>query len=435
MGIRAISRALAALLAALLAAWAPAAAALDRDPARDPLGFLEQTVAAACSLADPGAEALGEALGARLLEERRLGLAGARRRYALPDGGELVLLRQGAPDLLRRFVVELYQDVGEERPEPLAMAVAGGDCRIFHGRRMGRDRAGEIVEIVILGTGDDGALAPTGATEPINPPLPAGRDPGGVTVALFDSGLNYTLPPFAERLARDPAGRPLGYDFWDLDPRPFDNHPLASPFLPQRHGTAVASVLLTEAPATRLLPYRYPRPDMARMAEMVAAAAEAGAVIVAMPMGSNRKTDWQAFAEAARAHPEMLFIVSAGNNGRDIDERPVYPAALALENLLVVSSADGDGRPAPGSNWGPVAVDLLVPAEGLPIIAFSGEASRGSGSSFAVTRTAALAARILARQPALRAAQLKQAILDLAVPASVPPTTRHGWIPEPEALP
>ena len=430
---RASPRALA--LAAVLAGAATATAALDGDPVRAPLAFLDRAVAAACSPADPGAKAMGAALGATLLDERRLGRAGARRRYALPGGDELVVLRQGTPDLLRHLVVELHQVVGGERPEPVAMAIAGGDCRIFHGRRMGRDQAGEIVEIVILGIGDDGTLAPTGATEPINPPVPAGRDPGGVTVALFDSGLNYTLPPFAERLARDPAGRPLGYDFWDLDARPFDNHPLASPFLPRRHGTAVASVLLAEAPETRLLPYRYPRPDMARMADMVAAAGAAGAVIVAMPMGSNRETDWQAFARAARAHPEMLFIVSAGNNGRDIDRRPVYPAVLDLENLLVVSSADGDGRPAPGSNWGPVAVDLLVPAEGLTVIAFSGAPSRGSGSSFAVTRLAALAARLLARRPAWRAAQLKQAILDLAVPAPAPPTTRHGWIPRPEALP
>ena len=54
----------------------------------------------------------------------------------------------------------------------------------------------------------------------------------------------------------------------------------------------------------------------------------------------------------ARQHDNMLFVVSAGNNGRDIDSQPVYPASLNLDNLLTVTSSDEDGYPADGSNWG-----------------------------------------------------------------------------------
>ena len=66
---------------------------------------------------------------------------------------------------------------------------------------------------------------------------------------------------------------------------------------------------------------------MARMAGAVEIAAAAGASIVALPMGSRRAEDWTAFAAAAEAHPEMLFVVSAGNDGR----RPRRCAALSRE--------------------------------------------------------------------------------------------------------
>ncbi|MEQ9124375.1 MAG: hypothetical protein RIM80_17630, partial [Alphaproteobacteria bacterium] len=127
-------------------------------------------------------------------------------------------------------------------------------------------------------------------------------DPGGVTVAHIDSGVNYRLPQIAARLARDDEGRFLGRDLWDGDGRPFDGDTGRSPFFPIRHGTPVASLLIAEAPNVRLLPIRYPRPDMTRMAEAVAIAAAAGARIVALPMGSRDPDDWAAFAAAAQAH-------------------------------------------------------------------------------------------------------------------------------------
>ena len=105
-------------------------------------------------------------------------------------------------------------------------------------------------------------LAPTGARELLNPAAPTGVDPVGVTVALVDSGVNYLLPTIAAGLARHGDGTLLGYDYWDMDDRPFDANPARSPFFPQRHGTRVASVILAEAPAVRLIPYRYPRPDL-----------------------------------------------------------------------------------------------------------------------------------------------------------------------------
>ncbi len=206
-----------------------------------------------------------------------------------------------------------------------------------------------------------------------------------------------------------------------------------SPFFPIRHGTPVASLLVKEAPLVRLVPVRYPRPDMTRMAEAVRLAATAGASIVAMPMGSRRPEDWTDFSEAAAAHPEILFVVSAGNDGRDIDKTPLYPASLFLGNMIVVTSADDFGRLAPGSNWGAVSVDLMVPAEQLEVTDYRGARGTASGSSYAVPRVAALAARLKGANPDWSADDLKQAIFARSVAPLErgPPRVAVGWIPNP----
>jgi hypothetical protein len=223
---------------------------------------------------------------------------------------------------------------------------------------------------------------------------------------MVDSGVNYLLPEINRRLARDADNQLIGYDFWDMDALPFDAHPVNSGFFLQRHGTRTASLLLREAPGIELVPYRYPRPDMSRMQALVEHAASNQVAILGMPLGSNKAEDWGSFARAARAHPQLLFIASAGNDGRDIDERPVYPASLDLENLLVVTSADDFVNPAERTNWGRISVDYMVPAERREALDYSGVETRVSGSSYAVSRVTALAARLKTTHPDWRAAEI-----------------------------
>ena len=183
-----------------------------------------------------------------------------------------------------------------------------------------------------------------------NPVVPELR-PGTARVraALVDSGINYLLPEIADGLARDSDGKLIAYDFWDMDDRPFDSHPVSHGRV-VRHGTRTASLFMREAPNAALVAYRYPRPDMTRMRQLIQHAVDNDVRVIGLPLGSNRSDLWTVFAEAARENPDLLFIASAGNNGRDIDQEPVYPAALDLDNLLVVTSADDFVRPADGVN-------------------------------------------------------------------------------------
>jgi len=392
---------------------------------------LRHIVSSACAEREKSAAEIAELLGgAQLVDEAdtlfRASTRRINRTFGLPSGDEARLMTLRRDGVLFRLFAELHRPVGESDPRPVMMAITDGACQIVHARRITYQAGGRPDQLVFLSN----TLVDTDRRVPFNPPVPVGIDPGGVTVALVDSGINYGLPLFADRLARDSAGRALGVDYWELDDRPYDIDISRSPFFPGHHGTRVASVLVRAAPRVRLIPYRYPRPDMSRMRDLVADAEAKGTRVFALPMGSNSPDDWGAFAKAARARPHILFVISAGNNGRDIDRRPVYPAALEIDNAIVVTSGYRDGRLARGSNWGARSVDLIVPAEDVVAIDHRGATSQASGSSFAVPLVSAMAARLAARQPIWAAAELKNAILEQAnsVPGDGAPVVRHGWI-------
>lgn len=339
---------------------------------------------------------------------------------------QLTIERRQFDGKLRQFQVA-YSTHGNGGPRPLLQAIADGSCTIRSGRAI-RETSGAWKFLDHL----ESDLETLRWTETLQAPWPEGSDPGGVRVALVDSGLAYDLPQFRNRLARNTEGAPLGYDFWDLDPWPYDGDTSRGPFLPIRHGTAVASVLAREAPESALIPLRYPRPDMSRMGDLVSHAVDAGARILALPLGSRKPGDWQAFENALREH-DVLAIVSAGNDGRNIDDDPVFPAVSTHENILTVTSADEFGRLAEGSNWGAASVDIMLPAENLDVLDFRGATGTASGSSYAVPRLAALAARLLKRSPGLSTAELRDRILARATPSPYERenVVRAGWIPDP----
>lgn len=357
--------------------------------------------------------------------ERRIG-----KRYRLDFDAtlrfELEVIERGGK--ASRFVGSMFNNFGD----PLMLLAFDRDCDLQVARRISYNIHGQAIEVSSL----DQNLEPRGEPEPLNPPLEflersprkALKHPGDATplrVGMIDSGVNYLLPEINRRLARDEHGELVGYDFWEMDQQPFDAHPVDSGFFVQRHGTRTAALLLREAPDIELVPYRYPRPDMSRMLALVEHAAANRVDIIGMPLGSNRIEDWTEFADAARAHPRILFIASAGNDGRDIDTRPVYPAALDLDNLLVVTSADDFVRPAARTNWGRISVDYLLPAERLATLDFDGSDIRVSGSSYAVSRLAALAARIKSSRRELRAADI---VAELRLRYGNVTAAAHRWV-------
>ena len=403
-----------------------------QSPTTEPSRWLQQAVEGACNarLID-GAALQNDLNGAWFLSEQKSPENQRFQRreltFALPDNRELQLTYIQINGQLRRFTADIYK--GSEnggKPLPVMQAQTDGNCSIRSARRI----IYEDAENIWLEQLDQDLKTPLWR-ETLQASWPAGKDNGGPRIALIDSGLAYDLPLFRNRLARDEAAIPIGYDFWDLDALPYDGDTARNVFQPIRHGTPVASIIAREAPDAALIPYRYPRPDMSRLGEIVMSAGKAGARIISMPLGSRKKSDWLTFEAAMKAHPEMLAIISAGNNGEDIDANPLWPSALKLENIIVVTSSDAFGHLAEGSNWGANSVDLMVPAENQPVVDFRGAKGRASGTSYAVPRIAALAARILAKSSELSTLALKAEIFSRAAKPRKDGLVAVGWIIDP----
>ncbi len=305
------------------------------------------------------------------------------------------------------------------------------DCKVLRSRQITRRPDGKISKITDL----DLNFLPNDKAQ-IQDPVhyftakAADRNPENPRIALVDTGVNYTLPAFQNYIALGSDGHLIGYDFWDDDEWPDDSDPRGNVFFPMHHGSTVFSVLSREAGDSTISIYRFPAEQMCRFSTLLEHIAKTPVRVVNLSMGSDDYEDWQCFETAARNLPDLLFVVSAGNNGRDIDVDPVYPASLALQNMIVVSSADAFGRLGQGSNYGRQNVDMLVPAEDIEVIDHRGARARTGGTSYAAPRVSALLSRYLARNPAASIEDLIVFLRKRAIPSSGQ-HSKYGWIPDP----
>lgn len=408
------ARLIGPLVAAALVAAGPAAAAGQTAAGDDTLALAAaRTVCGAGMEQPPSPEA-------RLQTEVRFRIGddlGRSREWLLPGGSGMKVTEMrpaGRPGVL--FFVEHYAGAVGDRP--LLRVVVNGRCDILGGSRIVYDAAGAPEAI----DGLDRNLSPTGARTPLNPEVPPGEGGRACTrVGLIDNGVNYLLPEIAARLARDAEGRLVGHDFWEDDDRPFDfgmppgvRDPRLSPFSPPSHGTGVASILLREAPPEVCAAiYRFYPPDPDREIGAIVARAAADGVRV-LSLSSGRSKPWPDFLAAIEAHPQILFVAAAGNDGADLARRPLYPMVYRAANLLVVAATDGAGDLWRGSNWGDGIVGVAVRATDLAGQRFDGRPVALTGTSYAAPRIAALAGALAAEDPARDGAGLRAAIVALA---------------------
>jgi len=262
--------------------------------------------------------------------------------------------------------------------------------------------------------------------KPAKPRVPPGRDPGGVAVAVIGNGVNYTLPQIADRLARDGEGDLVGLDIADEDGRPLER-----PGGPAgAGGTALAGVILREAPMARLVPVRTKPGDPLAHGKAGVLVARSPAGIALVAHASTRREEWEPFRQVVTHFAHVLFVVPAGDDGQDLDANSVFPAALRADNVIVVAGVDAAGKALPKTNRGSKTIDVAVAVEGIETVGPNGETLRLWGSNAAAARLTALAARLAAVEPTLKGAALKQQIIALAKPlaGSAVGLARAGWI-------
>ena len=175
-------------------------------------------------------------------------------------------------------------------------------------------------------------LGPGADAQTRKPRLPPGLDPGGVTIALVGTGLDYTRSDIAPFLARDGEGDLIGWDFVTNDNRPYAPSPNDTLADWGGDGTAIARQIAATG-RVRLIPIRIDPARPETLAQAFGFAARTPARILLLPIAGEPQRAWAELAEAAARWPQIMFIATASS-----DTARRYPAVLKPVNMLLVNS-------------------------------------------------------------------------------------------------
>lgn len=216
----------------------------------------------------------------------------------------------------------------------------------------------------------------------------------GQVVAVVDTGVDLSHPDLQANLWQNPdeavdesdgdgngkADDVNGYDFVDLDADPDDyndhgTHVAGTAAAVAGNGLGIAGV----APDADIMAVRVLDGNGSGFTDDIAAgiryAAEEGADAVNLSLGGPAGDGDQAMADAVAAARDAgaVVVAAAGNSGADNDTDPHSPCVLPeptdgtpLDNLICVAATDRDGNLAvfsanSGSNWGATTVHVGAP--------------------------------------------------------------------------
>jgi hypothetical protein len=111
-----------------------------------------------------------------------------------------------------------------------------------------------------------------------------------------------------------------------------------------------------------------------------------------------------------------LFIAAAGNDAKNTDTSPSYPASYNLANIISVASTTRTDALSSFSNYGLTSVDLGAPGSEIYSLAPGGGYATLSGTSMASPHVAGAAALLWSQNPTWTAQQVKNALMNTGEP-------------------
>ncbi len=293
------------------------------------------------------------------------------------------------------------------------------------------------------------ATVHAGAPIQDNPDFLSANDSGKVVVAVIDTGVDYTHKDLAGSIWQSdatPFDLPSdfndgyatlhGWDFRDNDAYPYDClkpiatvngnswfAPIIEMFQSDGHGTHVAGIIKKIGVDVSIMPLRIDYRSMNFLKQVISAvefAAKGRAKIVNMSFGFYQDDlnppspeDLNELARTIERHPEMLFVIAAGNENRDmvVERKVLMPAGLPLHNIVIVGAVNDDGALADFSNIGEGLVDIFAPGVDIRSTWPGNSYRLKSGTSMATPFVVGAAARIVSSRLDISGADLKSLLL------------------------
>lgn len=252
------------------------------------------------------------------------------------------------------------------------------------------------------------------------PPVPPGTDPGGIAVAIIETGVDYTLPAIAQHLARDGEGEVIGWDMSANDRRPYKNTDDLEDAGYSHRGTAMARTMVKRAPRARLEPVSIAPDDEASLVKGLAFVAHTPAKVAVLSLSRSSAALWSTLREAMQKMPDrFLLVVAAGEDEGDRSrvKEHLAPKLDDLDNVIVVTACDRAGNVLTTAEGAATNADIAVNSEAFTAEPITNDAfSFKPEASIAAAEVGAMAARLLSTDSALDPAEVKAAILAVAAP-------------------
>ncbi len=258
-----------------------------------------------------------------------------------------------------------------------------------------------------------------------------------VVVAVIDTGVDYTHPELKDNLwvnraevgtwapkvadstpCRDKSCNGIdddgngfiddvmGWDFVHNVPLPFDTH---------GHGTHIAGIIASQAgngfgiagvcSNASIMALKYydnsvlGYNNLKNTVKAIEYAVANGAHIINYSGGGSDPAPMEAAAINKAAEKGVLFVAASGNDGRNNDWMPYYPASYAIDNIISVASLGQDNKLLSSSNFGKKTVDVAAPGLGILSTLPSGRFGTMSGTSQATAFVTGQAALLASQQP------------------------------------
>jgi len=253
----------------------------------------------------------------------------------------------------------------------------------------------------------------------------------GVVVAVLDSGVQLDHPDLAGNLWTNPAE--VAGNGVDDDRNGYVDDVHGANMIStgqsatddEGHGTHVAGIVAAPgangvggsgiAPGAKIMSVKVLDANRVGNSSLLARgiryAIDQGARILNVSLnGDGTSQDLDEALRYAGDHGASV-VTSAGNNARDLDQQPSYPASSALPSVLSVTATDRSGGLLAVANTGLRSVDIAAPGATILSTARGSGYELRQGTSMAAPFVAGSLALLAAARPDLPQSALRDALL------------------------